>query len=295
VSLGVATRAERAQVPRLVPSFEDARDDVVNLGGERPAASAAEAVTLQYSQAQPPPRSRGSTAARVLGAGLRLGATRHRADGQRSSRHCQKVDPAGRVIPRGQSRVRVVKWLAMTAGAALFVLAWGHSEPASGRSQSEALRSTLCRPSQLRIANGFQVSAATGQNPLSFVLTNRSAKPCVLDGYPTVALLDAHGNRLPFRVSHSGDQMVTSRPPVAVRVLPRRSAFFVLNKYRCDLGNLKVAKKLRVALPDVRTPARLTVAIPMYPVIGYCGGNDPGSVVTVSPIEPTLGAALAHG
>jgi Domain of unknown function (DUF4232) len=189
-----------------------------------------------------------------------------------------------------------VKWLGVAVcGAAVGLAGCSHLQSDSSRSQSEAGRSTTCHPSQLTIANGFQVSAATGQNPLSVALTNRSATPCVVNGYPTVALLDAHGKRLPFRVSHSGDQMVTSRPPVAVRLLPRRSAFFVLNKYRCDLGNLKVAKKLRVALPDVRTPARLTVAIPMYPVIGYCGGNDPGSVVTVSPIEPTLGAALAHG
>jgi Domain of unknown function (DUF4232) len=189
-----------------------------------------------------------------------------------------------------------VKWLGVAVcGAAVGLAGCSHLQSDSSRSQSEAGRSTTCHPSQLTIANGFQVSAATGQNPLSVALTNRSATPCVVNGYPTVALLDAHGKRLPFRVSHSGDQMVTSRPPVAVRLLPRRSAFFVLNKYRCDLGNLKVAKKLRVALPDVRTPARLTVAIPMYPVIGYCGGNDPGSVVTVSPIEPSLEAALAHG
>ncbi len=117
----------------------------------------------------------------------------------------------------------------------------------------------------------------------------------MVKGYPTVALVDANGKRLAFRVSHSGDQMVTSRPPVAVRVLPHRSAFFLLNKFRCDLGNLKVAKKLRVALPGVSTSAHLTVAIPTYPVIAYCGRNDPGSVITVSPIEPTLGDARAHG
>lgn len=187
-----------------------------------------------------------------------------------------------------------MKWLPVAAGAVLCVVGCGDSRPASARSESDAVRPTPCRPSQLRIGNGAQVSPATGQNPLSIVLTNRSAKPCVVKGYPTLALMEAHGKRLPFRVSHSGDQMVTSRPPVAVRILRRRSAFFVLNKYRCDLGNLNVAKKLRVALPGVDTSARLTVAIPTYPVIAYCGRNDPGSVVTISPIEPTLADALAH-
>ncbi len=165
---------------------------------------------------------------------------------------------------------------------------------ASAPSRSGTLHPIRCRPSQLSIANGPDVSPATGQNPLSFVLTNRGAKACVLDGYPTVALLDARGKRLPFRISHGGDQMVTSRPPVAVRMLPRRSAFFVLNKYRCDLGSLKVAKTLRVGFPGVHTSARLRATLPPYGVIGYCGRGDAGSTVTVSPIEPTLAAALAH-
>jgi Domain of unknown function (DUF4232) len=151
-----------------------------------------------------------------------------------------------------------------------------------------------CRQSQLRISNGPEVSATTGQNPLSFVLTNRGAAPCVVNGYPNVAFLDAQGRRLPFAVSHRGDQMVTSGRPVAVRILPRRSAFFIVNKYRCDLGDLRVAKKLRTGLPSVSTSAWLTV-IPRYPLIAYCGRNDPGSTVTVSPIEQTLEAALAHG
>jgi hypothetical protein len=188
-----------------------------------------------------------------------------------------------------------VKWLPVAAGALLSVVGCGDSQPASAKSASDAVRPTPCAGAHLRISKGAQVSAATGQNPLSAVLTNRSGKPCVVKGYPTLVFLDAHGKRLPFRVSHRGDQVVTSDPPVAVRVLPRRSAFFVLNKYRCDLGNLEVARKLRVALPGVYASSRLTMAIPTYPVIAYCGRNDPGSLITVSPIEPTLADALAYG
>jgi hypothetical protein len=206
------------------------------------------------------------------------------------------VEPPGPQTPAIlRRRLPIVKWLGVAVcGVAVGLAGCSHFQSDSARSQSEVGRPTPCRPSQLTIANGPDVSPATGQNPLSFVLTNRSAKPCVVKGYPSIALIDAHRKRLPFRVRHSGDQMVTSRPPVAVRVVPRRSAVFVLNKYRCDLGDLNVAKKLRVALPGGQTSARLTLAIPMYPVIGYCGGNDPGSVVTVSPIEPSLEAALRH-
>jgi hypothetical protein len=67
-----------------------------------------------------------------------------------------------------------------------------------------------------------------------------------------------------------------------------------VNKYRCDSGDLSVAKKLRAGLPGVSISAWLTV-IPRYPLIAYCGRKDPGSTVTVSPIEPTVEAGLAHG
>jgi Protein of unknown function (DUF4232) len=181
----------------------------------------------------------------------------------------------------------------VAASAALCALVLGDSQPASARSESDAAPQTPCRPSQLRIADGVDMSPATGQRPLPLVFINRGAKVCVLDGYPSVAFLDAHERRLPFRISHKGDQMVTSRLPVAVRVAPGRSAVFLVNKYRCDRRNLRVAKKLRIGLPG--PSARFTVVIPTYPVIAYCGPNDPGSVVTVSPIVPTLRVALAHG
>jgi hypothetical protein len=174
-----------------------------------------------------------------------------------------------------------------TACAALTLLVL----PALAR--SEAAVTPACRSSLLEIANGPDISPATGQNPLSFLVTYRGLKACELDGYPTVALLDGRGRRLPFRISHKGDQMVTSRRPVALRVLPRQSAFLVINKYRCDLGDLRVAKRVRVGLPG--EAGRLMLVLPGPGVIGYCGKNDAGSIVAVSPFEPTLRAALAHG
>jgi hypothetical protein len=174
-----------------------------------------------------------------------------------------------------------------TVCAALTLLAL----PALAR--SEAVVTPACRPSLLELTRGPDLSPATGQNPLSFLLTNRGSGVCLLEGYPSIALFDRRGSRLPFRISHKGDQMVTSRRSVAVRVLPRHSAFLVINKYRCDLGDLRLAKTLRVALPGIRTSARLTAGI--LGSIGYCGKGDPGSIVTVSPFEPTLRAALKHG
>lgn len=176
-----------------------------------------------------------------------------------------------------------MKWVAAGAGGILCLAGWG--------GDAAQVRSTRCR---LAIGHAREISAATGQNPLSIRLTNRGAKACLLKGYPGVVLLDARGRRIPFRISHDGDQMVTSRRPTAVRVRPGRSAFVLLNKFRCDRGDLTVARKLRLAPPGPSASPRLRLALRRYPILGYCGRNDPGSIVTVSPIEPTLYAALAH-
>jgi hypothetical protein len=95
----LATTTERAQVPRLVAPAQLDRDDVIDLGGER-LARAAEAITPQHPQAQRSPGSRRSSAARVLGAGLSVWASRHDADGERSSRHRQKVGQTGNRVGR---------------------------------------------------------------------------------------------------------------------------------------------------------------------------------------------------
>ena len=149
-----------------------------------------------------------------------------------------------------------------------------------------------CRASHVRGALSWTITAATGQTPVAVVVTNRSGKTFSLKGYPRVDLLDGSGTRLPLRISHRGDQMVTWRPPVLVRVRPRRSAFFVLNKYRCDRRNANTAATLRVALPGHGTSARLTFRLPTSPMLGYCGRNGPGSIVAVSPIAPSIAAAL---
>ena len=133
------------------------------------------------------------------------------------------------------------------------------------------------------------MSPATGQNPLAFVITNQGAELCTLKGYPAVSLLAANGDVLPFSISHRGDQMFTARRPAAVRVQPGRSAHFMLNKYRCDLGTLRSATALRVGPLDARR-AGLRVSLRGPGAIGYCGKGDPGSTVTVSPVEPTLAA-----
>ena len=77
---------------------------MIDLGGERPAR-AAEAVALEHLETHAPPRSRRSLAAGVLDARLRVRATRHRADRERS---CSHASVTVRTWHRGSAKAGAV-------------------------------------------------------------------------------------------------------------------------------------------------------------------------------------------
>ena len=147
-----------------------------------------------------------------------------------------------------------------------------------------------CRVSQLTIANGFQISPYTGQNPLTLRLTNRAQRSCILYGYPTIAFTDARGS-IPFPIKLGGDQMINRRPPTRVVVRAGRSAFVLVNKFRCDLGAVRVARTLLLGLPGHKSP-QLSLTLPAYPRITYCGKGNPQSTVMTSAFVPSIRAAL---
>jgi hypothetical protein len=146
-----------------------------------------------------------------------------------------------------------------------------------------------CMSPQLSMRLGGRVSEATGQHSRVFKLTNTSSTPCHLEGYPNIVLLDKNGNPIPFLYRQGGDQMITSQPPTPVALLPGGSAYLMINKYRCDLADITLVGSVKV------TPPGSAPAISMkLELLSYCGPGDPGSVVSVSPIEPTVKALLAH-
>jgi hypothetical protein len=157
------------------------------------------------------------------------------------------------------------------AGAALTGIARGSDSHSS------------CR---LSIAPGPGWSEATGQHTLAFVLTNRGTSTCALDGYPHVEFRDAHG-RLPFVIRHGGDQMLTKRPPARVRFAPGGRAYAAVNKYRCDLGDKREPTRAVLVPPGGGTPLSIRVTGWFF---GWCGFGDPGSTVSVTPIEATPNA-----
>ncbi|MEA3018996.1 MAG: hypothetical protein QOI47_520 [Actinomycetota bacterium] len=79
--------------------------------------------------------------------------------------------------------------------------------------------------------------------------------------------------------------MVTDRPPREVSLAPGALAYVMINKYRCDIGDRAVARVIELTPP--KATARLTLRLGDYRDSGYCGPGDPGSFVSISPVEPT--------
>jgi len=122
-------------------------------------------------------------------------------------------------------------------------------------------------------------------------VTRIGGSACTVAGYPKITLLTAGGEKLRFRYSHQGDLVVAARPPHAVRVADGGSAYFLLNKYRCDSRDTGLGRQLVVTLPEVR--GSLTLQLPRYPMLDYCAARGPSATVAVSPLVARLADATA--
>lgn len=160
----------------------------------------------------------------------------------------------------------------------------------AGASTAHEGRVSLCRSTQLALTNGPGVSSGTGQNLLDVRLSNRSRVACVLNGYPVVSFSDRRGT-IPFVIrdggGHGGDQQVTLNAPRRLLILPGRSAYVLLNKYRCDLGSLRVATRMRLALPA--SPAKPVGSLSLNSAgYSYCKRVATFNIVSVSPFVPSV-------
>lgn len=170
---------------------------------------------------------------------------------------------------------------------ALFIGATGKTAiTAKGRPQGAAGCATA---GGWKLSLGPLWSELTGQHTAPIAVSRLGSNPCTLTGYPRIALLGANGHPLGFRYRHHGDLVVPGRPPRAVQVGADGSAFFLLNKYRCDIRAADAARTLEVSLPGVR--GRLTLRLSHYPILDYCPAEAPSGTVAVSPIVATLSQA----
>jgi len=159
-------------------------------------------------------------------------------------------------------------------------------------------RTAECRMSQFSVSLGPYVSEATEQHTLALRLVNRGSRTCALDGYPRVRLLDGRGV-IPFRIKHGHDQMITTQPPKPVVVRHGGSAFMILNKNACvnavpsSVG--RSTTEIKVGMLGVPNAGVLNVPrrVPFpWRVPEYCGKGQVGSIIAVSPFEPTVRAGL---
>ena len=156
--------------------------------------------------------------------------------------------------------------------------------------QSSAVRQ--CAASVLVLRPGPFGSPMTGEHADSFMLTNVGSAACTVSGYPQVTLYDSSGAAVPFRYARGGGAYVTAKKPTTVTLPPGKSAYVLVAKYRCDLGTADYATAIQLTLRVYQGPAFSG----REPVSGgaaglsYCEGGreDPGQLVTVSPVEATF-------
>jgi Domain of unknown function (DUF4232) len=153
-------------------------------------------------------------------------------------------------------------------------------------------RMSECRAAALTWQPGGWVSPMTGEHAEFFGLVNRGRVACFVRGYPAAVLYDGAGRALPFRYGDGGGPYLTRKKPRPVPLKPGARAYVVIAKYRCDLGDLSSAKSIRLRL----RLAGGTVVSRRLGVLGesYCvgGRHDPGQLVTISPLEPSLRATV---
>ncbi len=157
----------------------------------------------------------------------------------------------------------------------------------------------LCISKDLRVSNGPYVPTPTATSPVSITLGNVTKELCRVIGYPTISLSTSGGTVLPFEYIHGGSkgfQAVTAQPPRSVDIPPGQSVYVTLVAEQCVLVPGVTPSLMEVSVPHEFT---LTISQPFNlgrQSLAYCGASNPsGSIVYVSPFEPTLKDTLGNG
>jgi hypothetical protein len=136
------------------------------------------------------------------------------------------------------------------------------------------------------------VSEKTQQDSLLLAITNEGQAACYLFGYPGITLYDGQGNVLPLSYQREGDHEVTSSAPQQVNLAVGATGYVLINKNVCVQEEAALASTLRFIPPDDTTST--TLALTVGGLTSCATANDPGSVLDISPVEPTESATLAN-
>ena len=125
-------------------------------------------------------------------------------------------------------------------------------------------------------------------------VNSASSTLCTITGYPKITFIQ--GTRpIPFTYLDGKGQYVTHQEPFAVTVGSGKMAYFLVAKYRCDVGLAERADGANVLLSRQGTVYSVPDAW-LRGAVNLCSGekiSDPGNTITVSPFEPS--ASLVSG
>jgi hypothetical protein len=110
-----------------------------------------------------------------------------------------------------------------------------------------------------------------------FAITNQSTRPCVLNGYPAVTLLDAQARPLHTRARLSGG-FIGVRPAEVVVTRRQSATFDVLYDFHGPGGAPQcrpVVHAIRVRLPRLSRSSLVWVdrSLPDYRIFNPCNGT----------------------
>ena len=150
----------------------------------------------------------------------------------------------------------------------------------------------VCGVRGLALKAGGRVTPKTMQLPLALELVNRGTAACTLEGYPQVQMRSSSGALYGFSYRDHGDAEVTASRPGVVTLRPGGAAWVLLNKTPC-IGSVdgRLAREVWLMAPGTKGFLRLRLANVVF--FDYCGPNDPGHTIDVSPLEPTAARTTA--
>ena len=167
------------------------------------------------------------------------------ARGPRGDRYIRTVTPIALRLRQTSITVAlvvVVTLLGPTFGASAAKTA------ATSTTTTTLKSSTECTAKQVSFSRPGFVSPQTGEDAFTITLTNVSARLCQIHGYPTVRFYTPKGRLLTFSYAHTSTYFRRMSPRV-VNLAPGGHGYFIVAKYRCDLGNRYISSFFYLVAP----------------------------------------------
>jgi hypothetical protein len=179
---------------------------------------------------------------------------------------------------------------ALVVVAVLVGPAIGASAAHSKSTTTTVVKSSLeCNATQLKFSRPGAVSAITGEEAFTITITNVSGRRCQLRGYPTVRFYTSAGRLLTFSYVHTS-LYFKNQSPKLVNLAAHGHAYFIVAKYRCDLGQRYLSSFFYLLAPGTSgAPTVEHVAGDQPGVMPYCDGSSrgPGQSLDISPVVAT--------